>query len=471
MNDRHSLLVVDDEAGNLQKLRRTFINDYEVLEAASGQEALDLLRRREVSAVITDQRMPSMNGVELLHRSLGIRPRTVRIILTGYTESEDLMDAINQGHVHRYITKPWDPRSLRKVVKQELGRWELKREQERLGRELHRINSRLETENSKLREEKQLLEDSRPRLVYRSRAIKTLLGSLDRVVPTRSTVFLQGETGTGKELLARYVHDRSPRASRAFVPVNCGAVPADLVESAFFGHRKGAFTGATEEKKGYFELADGGTIFLDEVGEAPLDLQVKLLRALQEGEIFPVGAEAPRKIDVRVVASTNRDLNREVAEGRFRQDLYFRLNVFTVMVPPLRARPEDVDELARFFLERSCRRLNKFGCRFEPGTLEVLRGYSWPGNVRELENEVERMVILAEPDRPISPSALSGRISFPPQSGPAQGSLKQRLAQLERELILEALRVHDNNRSRAAEALQVSRQTIISKLKKYGAAK
>ncbi len=468
MTEKHKLLIVDDEAANLEKLKRTFVDDFEVYEARNGSDALELLHQIPVSAVITDQRMPGMTGVELLCKSLEVREDIVRIVLTGYTETEDLMDSINQGHVHRYITKPWDPSSLREVVLGELGRWELEQEQERLAKELGSVNERLERENLKLREEVEFLQDSPRRLIHRSYAMRELLQSLDRVVPTDSTVLMQGETGTGKELLARYVHEHSPRREGPFVPVNCGAVPADLVESAFFGHRKGAFTGAIDSRKGYFELAHDGTIFLDEIGEASLDLQVKLLRVLQEGEINPVGAEASIDVDVRVIASTNRNLSQQVEEGEFRQDLFYRLNVFAVFVPPLRGRREDVDILSEFFVKRSCERLNKSILTFEPTTLQMLREYDWPGNVRELENEIERIVILADPGRPIPPSRLSDRIRVKEGAKDPRGPLKEKLAALERELILDALRAHGNNKSRAADALQVSRQTIIAKLKQYG---
>ena len=468
MTEKHKLLIVDDEAANLEKLKRTFVDDFEVYEARNGSDALELLHQIPVSAVITDQRMPGMTGVELLCKSLEVREDIVRIVLTGYTETEDLMDSINQGHVHRYITKPWDPTSLREVVFGELERWELEQEQERLAKELGSVNDRLERENLKLREEVELLQDSPRRLIHRSYAMRELLQSLDRVVPTDSTVLMQGETGTGKELLARYVHEHSPRREGPFVPVNCGAVPADLVESAFFGHRKGAFTGAIDSRKGYFELAHDGTIFLDEIGEASLDLQVKLLRVLQEGEINPVGAEASIDVDVRVIASTNRNLSQQVEEGEFRQDLFYRLNVFAVFVPPLRGRREDVDILSEFFVKRSCERLNKSILTFEPTTLQMLREYDWPGNVRELENEIERIVILADPGRPIPPSRLSDRIRMKEGAKDPRGPLKEKLAALERELILDALRAHGNNKSRAADALQVSRQTIIAKLKQYG---
>lgn len=467
MNERLELLIVDDEPANLQKLKRTFIQDFIVHEALSGEEALELLKTHQVAAIITDQRMPGISGAELLKRSLEIRPDVVRVILTGYTEVEDLMGAINDGHVDRYVTKPWDPGSLREMVRRELERWQLKRENLRLARELEAANERLARENLRLQSEVAALGERRHRLVYRSRSMEQLLGLLDRVVKTDSTVLIQGETGTGKELLARYIHDGSLRAEQPFVPVNCGAIPRDLIESAFFGHRKGAFTGATEHRRGYFELANGGTLFLDEIGEAPLDLQVKLLRVLQEGEIFPVGGERTLKVDVRVIASTNRNLATMVERGEFRQDLFFRLNVFSVHVPPLRARREDIEALAAHFVADAAFRLNKRVDGLGPETLRRLLEYSWPGNVRELENEVERLVILHEGSSPIPPELLSERVKSGGPRPAGEGPLKDQLAALEKELILGALQRFNHNRSQAAEALGITRQTIIAKLKQY----
>ena len=468
MSKKYEILIVDDEQANLQKLKRTFIQEYEVLEASGGEEALNLLRDHRVAAIITDQRMPGMTGVELLRRSLQFVPESIRIILTGYTEVDDLMDAINEGHVHRYVTKPWDPFSLKEMLRSELESWELRRENRRLSRQLQEANERLSRENLKLKSEMQAIRDERPSLTYSSKEMADLLSLLSRVVQTDSTVLIQGETGTGKELVARYLHEHSNRADEAFVPVNCGAIPSELVESSFFGHRKGAFTGASEDRKGFFRLADGGTIFLDEIGEAPLELQVKLLRVLQEGEIIPVGAERSEKVDVRVVASTNRNLASFVEQGRFRQDLFFRLNVFSVHVPPLRARKEDVRTLACHFLERAARRLNKPVKGFTPETLELLHSYDWPGNVRELENEVERLVILCDADGEIGAELVNDRIRLTRQEGgDSNGTLKEQLAYLERELILNALKSHDQNKSRAAEALGITRQTIIAKLKQY----
>lgn len=467
MRGKYGVLIVDDEVANLEKLRRTFVDEFQVYEAKSGEEALSLLRDQPVSAIITDQKMPGVSGVELLRRSLQVNPDLVRIILTGYTEVEDLMDAINQGHVHRYITKPWEPFSLKQTVKQDLERLELKKENERLNQELKAAYERLQKENFKLKQEAELLKDSPRQLVFQSGAMRDLLMLLDRVVQTDSTVLIQGETGTGKELLARHIHDNSLRRESAFIAVNCGAVPVDLVESAFFGHKKGAFTGAGQDRKGYFELSHQGTLFLDEVGEAPLDLQIKLLRVLQEGEIFPVGAQNSKTVDVRLIVSTNRNLSHSVEEGRFRQDLFFRLNVFSVWVPPLRARKEDIEALSQFFLQQFRQRLNKHVPDLEPGTLELLMSYDWPGNVRELENEMERMVILSDSGRSLSPAMVSDRIRHSNARHSPSGSLKQKVYELERQLILDALRAHHQNKSHAARSLGISRQTLIAKLKSY----
>ena len=467
MKERYGILIVDDEGANLEKLKRTFLDEFQVYQARSGEEALSLLRDEPIVAVITDQKMQGLSGVELLRQSLEVNPDLVRIILTGYTEVEDLMDAINQGHVHRYITKPWEPSSLKQTVKQDLERWELKRENERLNQELKVAYERLQKENFKLKQEAELLKDSPRQFVYRSRSMRDLLMLLDRVVQTDSTVLIQGETGTGKELLARYIHDNSLRSGNAFIAVNCGAVPADLVESAFFGHKKGAFTGASEDRKGYFELGHRGTLFLDEISEAPLELQVKLLRVLQEGEVFPVGAQGSKMADVRLIASTNRNLSQQVEKGDFRQDLFFRLNVFSVWVPPLRARTEDIQTLAQYFLQQFRQRLNKHVPDFEPETLKLLNSYDWPGNVRELENEIERMVILSDSGKPLSSTTVSERIRQSNRPHSSAGSLKQKVHDLERRLILDALQAHNQNKSHAALSLGISRQTLIAKLKSY----
>jgi two-component system, NtrC family, response regulator HupR/HoxA len=467
-NRKYELLLVDDELPNLQKLQRTFIGQYHVYMAQSGEEALRILQSTPIDAIITDQKMPHMTGIEFLELSQKTHPNMVRIVLTGFAEVEDLIAAINTGKVHKYITKPWEPDSLRLAVQDALEKMELVRENERLATELKLANDRLQTENIILRREveKQAIPKS---IVYGSPEMENILRLLRRVTGTETTVLIQGETGTGKELVARFIHEESNRRDHIFIPVNCGAIPKELVESEFFGHARGAFTGATQEKKGYFEMANGGTIFLDEIGEAPPELQVKLLRVIQESEIMPVGHHQPKQVDVRIIASTNRDLKAEVTANRFRQDLFFRINVFSVTIPPLRERKKDILPLADFFLKQFSRKLaRKPGC-FSDGTRELLLAYSWPGNVRELQNEIERLVLLSEAEKEIDPELLSDHIRQRHRpSLISDGDLKSAVRDLETDMIKDALRRFNQNKSRTARALGISRQSLLEKLRRMG---
>jgi two-component system response regulator HupR/HoxA len=460
------LLLVDDELANLQKLQRTFMDDYDVHLAPSGEEALKILQEAPVDAIITDQKMPGMTGIEFLEISQKAYPNLVRIVLTGFTEVEDLIAAINTGKVHKYITKPWEPDDLRLAVQDAIEKMELVRENERLAAELKLANEKLRTENIILRQEveKQVF----PRnIVHGSPEMENILRLLRRVTGTETTVLIQGETGTGKELIARFIHAESNRRDQIFIPVNCGAIPRELVESEFFGHSRGAFTGAIQRKKGYFEMAHGGTIFLDEIGDATPELQVKLLRVLQENEIMPVGHSQPKKVDVRVLASTNRDLKAEVMANRFRQDLFFRINVFSVTIPPLRERKKDILPLAEYFLQQFSAKLNRRAGQFTEETRQLLLAYSWPGNVRELQNEIERLVLLSEAERNIGPELLSDHISQ--RHRPSQvsdGDLKSAVRLLEDEMIRETLTRFQNNKSRTARALGISRQSLLEKLRR-----
>src|SRR5688572_13285687 len=465
MKKKYKLLLVDDEIANLQKLQRTFMDRYEVQVAQSGEEALALLRKGGIDAIITDQKMPHMTGIEFLEASQKEYPNLVRIVLTGFTEVDDLIAAINTGKVHKYITKPWEPDQLRLAVREALEKMELERENERLAAELQTANERLRTENTILRQEVE--SGIRPgSIIYGSPEMESILRLVQRVTGTETTVLIQGETGTGKELIARYIHQQSNRRDQIFIPVNCGAIPRDLVESEFFGHAKGAFTGATQDKKGFFEMAQHGTIFLDEIGEAPPELQVKLLRVIQESEIMPVGFHRPRKVDVRIIASTNRDLKAEVESERFRQDLYFRINVFSITVPPLRQRKKDILPLAGFFLDHFRTKLNRKVGNFREETRRRLESYSWPGNVRELQNEVERLVLMAEPEREIGAELLSEYISQGTISSHRRdGNLKMAVRRLEEEMILQTMTRLKNNKSKTARSLGISRQSLIEKLK------
>jgi Nif-specific regulatory protein len=309
-------------------------------------------------------------------------------------------------------------------------------------------------------------------IIGESPQMKRLFEQLRKVVNTRVTVLIEGETGTGKELIASAVHYWSERSDKLFVAQNCAALPENLLESELFGHKKGSFTGATEDKKGLFELADGGTLFLDEVGEMPLNLQAKLLRVLQEGEIRPIGSNVTKKIDVRIVAATNRDLEKEVAEARFREDLFYRLKVFPIRVPPLRERREDIPLLAGHFLKRYAHEFGRSIRGFGQQAMELLSAYKWPGNVRELENEVQRLVIQCDEGGFVEPDHLSPRIrqveNILDKVHPRKGTLKEMVEQVEKWILLESLKEHDNNKSQTAKTLGITREGLHKKLKHFG---
>ncbi|MDQ3033906.1 MAG: sigma 54-interacting transcriptional regulator [Myxococcota bacterium] len=340
-----------------------------------------------------------------------------------------------------------------------------------------RVYQRLQIAEEKERKENLYLkkrEQSRREgaIIGESGTMRRLFEQLRKVVNTRVTVLIEGETGTGKELIASAVHYWSDRRERLFVAQNCAAMPENLLESELFGHKKGSFTGATEDKKGLFELADGGTLFLDEVGEMPLNLQAKLLRVLQEGEIRAVGASKTIRIDTRIVAATNRDLEKEVAEGRFREDLFYRLKVFPLRVPPLRERHEDIPLLAAHFLRKYCQEFGRSISGFSQQSMEMLQAYKWPGNVRELENEVQRLVIQVDDEAFVQPEHLSPKIrqveNILDRVHPTKGTLKEMVEQVEKWILLEALKEHGNNKSQTAKTLGITREGLHKKLKNFG---
>ncbi|HSY21855.1 MAG TPA: sigma 54-interacting transcriptional regulator [Polyangiaceae bacterium] len=344
----------------------------------------------------------------------------------------------------------------------------------RLFARLRAAEERLKKENTflKTREESRRVGKGQQEIIGQAPVMLALLDQLNKVVDTRVSVLIEGETGVGKELIAAAVHYRSRRRGQLFISQNCAAMPENLLESELFGHRKGSFTGAHEDKKGLFEIADGGTLFLDEVTEMPLALQSKLLRVLQEGEIRALGALQEKRVNVRIVAATNRTLEKEVEAGRFRQDLYYRLNVFPLRVPPLRERKEDIPLLAEHFLARYAAEMGKEPAGFAQETMELLTAYEWPGNIRELQNEVQRMVILGEDGDFLTPDTLSGRIRHVErlleQVAPAKGTLKDMMDQVERWLVMEALREHDNNKTAAAKTLGITREGLHKKLRGLG---
>ncbi len=344
----------------------------------------------------------------------------------------------------------------------------------RLVQRLRAADERLKKENVflKTREESRRVGKEQQEIIGSSPAMRALFDQLAKVVDTRVTVLIQGETGVGKELIAAAVHYRSRRRAQLFVSQNCAAISPNLLESELFGHRKGSFTGAHEDKKGLFEIADGGTLFLDEATEMPPALQSKLLRALQEGEIRPVGATHEKRVNVRIVAATNRPLEKEVAEGRFREDLYYRLNVFPIRVPSLRERREDIPVLAEHFLKRYATELGKSAAGFTQQAMELLQAFEWPGNVRELQNEVQRLVIQIDAGSFVTPELLSPRIrqieGLVDRVKPAKGTLKETMDQIERWLLVESLREHDNNKTAAAKSLGITREGLHKKLRSFG---
>ncbi|HET6923548.1 MAG TPA: sigma-54 dependent transcriptional regulator [Anaeromyxobacteraceae bacterium] len=449
------VLIVDDEE-SMRHLLSVILTDrgYEARAVSSGEDALKEIQARDYDAVLSDVRMPRMDGIRLLEAVKRLQPELTFIVMSAYGTQDDAIQAMKAG-AYDYVSKPFKPDEVVLVLRKAEERERLQRENRRLRTELAE-GYRLEN------------------IVGASEAMAEVLRQVRKVAPIKTTVLLAGESGTGKELVARALHELSPRASLPFVAVNCGAIPAELIESELFGHVRGAFTDAVRNKKGLFAEADGGTLFLDEVGELPPGLQVKLLRALQEEEIRRVGDTRPEKVDVRVVAATARDLGRAVKEGLFREDLYYRLNVVGIRLPPLRERAGDVAALARHFLAKYARlRPEGPAAGFTPEALEAMQGYRWPGNVRELEHAVERALVLSEgpaireedlPDEVRAPARAPAPVA------PPEGtlSIKQATRAVEEQLIRRALDRTGGNRTRAAEILEISYRALLYKIKEYG---
>ncbi len=470
-----TILVVDDEVRSQETLRRTLEEEFEVLTASSAAEAEEYLERDWVQASLCDQRMPTMTGVEFLQRVRSRWPDVVRMIISGYTDPEDIIACINEAGIYQYITKPWTPEGLVLTVRGAVQLHQLQRENQALSLELRMAAPVLQREVDHKRH--RLKEHYGFERLVRSAdsPLEDVCRLAHKVAGYNISILLTGESGTGKELLARAIHYSSPRAEKPFVVQNCGALPDQLLESELFGYKKGAFTGAYEDRTGLFEQANGGTIFLDEIGDISPAFQVKLLRALQEGEIRPLGSPRTRRVDVRVLSATNRDLEEEVRAGRFREDLYYRLAAFTLRLPALRERRMDIPVIARRLLEDIKRTFGKPVAGFTDEALECMCSYHWPGNVRELHNEIQRMLALGEGER-LGADLLSPRVlrAAPPDYEPdmnlitrVDGTLKDRIELLEGRILKETLIRHRWNKSRAADELGLSRVGLRSKLQRY----
>jgi two-component system response regulator PilR (NtrC family) len=448
-----SILIIDDEEV-LQDVLSSLLRreGYEVLSAKTGEMGLEVLAEEEVDLVLLDLMLPGISGQEVLKEIRRREPEMVVVVVTAYSSIESAIEAMRQGAFH-YIPKPFKNEEVLLTVRKGL-------EQRRLA-----------TENRSLRE--QLRERySFGNLVGKSKPMQEVFDLVRLAAPSKSNILILGESGTGKELVAKAIHHHSRRASGPFVTVNSGSMPADLLESNLFGHVKGAFTGAVASKKGLFEMAHGGSIFFDEIGNIPLDTQAKLLRVIQEKEFMRLGGVETLTADVRIIAATNADLEGEVGRGRFREDLYYRLNVITVSLPPLRARTEDIPLLVNHFLGRYSRENEKEVLRVTPEAMTYLMDYSWPGNVRELENVVERAVVLAigdELDVALLPASVREREGLVPAVHPAPNgeiSLKEAVTEYERQLIVRALREAGGVQKHAAEKLHVKPTTLHEMIKR-----
>jgi len=451
MSSNGKILVVDDEE-IMRDVLSTLLaaENYSVDFAHNGAQALEKARESDYSVVLLDLMMPDMDGLQVLEQFRKMESNPVTVILTAFASIEKAVKATKLG-AFDFITKPFKNDEILLAVKNAAEHRRLLEENLRLKKSLR------ERYNFK-------------NIIGKSAAMQQVFDLIAQVAPRRSTILVQGDSGTGKELVAKAIHASSGRADAPFVAINCGNIPSDLLESEIFGHAKGAYTGATSSKKGLFEVADGGTLFLDEVATISLETQAKLLRVIQEREFRRLGGLENIKVDVRIIAATNRDLQAAVEQGTFRDDLYYRLNVIVIKLPPLQERSEDVPLLADHFIKRYCEENEKEVCVLEPSALKVLMDYHWPGNVRELENVIERAVVLA-PGNVITADLFPKNLShFLPDSQvkiPVDGlPLKERVTNYERSLILAALDHTDWNQKRAAELLSVNATTLSEKLKR-----
>ena len=458
LSEKKWVLVVDDEE-NLRHMLQVMLrkNGYLVDTAADGEEAFTMASEKDYDFVLCDIRMPVLDGAGFLDKATSAGLGCTIIMMSAYGTMDTAIECMKLG-AYDYISKPFKNDEILLVLRKADERERLKAENRRLKEEMRR-------------------ECSFASMVSRNRSMMEIFSLIRKVCDFKTTVLILGESGTGKELIARALHFNSRRKKAPFVAVNCGAIPENLLESELFGHVKGAFTDASSEKAGLFEQADGGTLLLDEIGEMPLTLQVKLLRVLQEGEIRRVGGAVSKKVDVRVLSATAKDLEQEVAQGRFREDLFFRLNVLSISLPPLRDRTEDLPLLIDYFLEKYGKDLNREGIRCSPEAVKILMDYPWPGNIRELENCIHRGLLLCEgdtldveclPDRVLKKhqgESGAGRAQFPADD---TLSIKRVSEQMEREMIRKALERTSGNRTHAARLLEISHRSLLYKIKEYG---
>jgi len=445
-----SILIVDDEEDILNVLKLILTKEgYQVDTALDGKQALQLFRKNSYDIVLTDLRMPEMDGMELLERIKEIRPETEVLIMTAYASVESAVLAMKKGAAD-YIVKPFLNEDVKMRIARVAEHIKLKRDVEVLKQQ---ISQKFEALH----------------FLGNSPQVQQILSLIEQVAPTKSNVLILGESGTGKSLVAELIHKNSPRRDGPFISINCAAIPETLLEAELFGYKKGAFTGAVADKKGLIELANGGTLFLDEIGDLPLGLQAKLLKFLETYEFIPLGDVQKKKVDIRLISATNKNLEKLIEEGKFREDLYYRLSVIEIKIPPLRERKEDIPVLVYYFLEQASKQHNKKIKGITNEALSYLLNYDWPGNIRELRNVIERAVILAR-DEYILPHDLPEKIiksSPSPEIGVGK-SLKEAIEEYEKTIILNTLKFCNYDKERAAKILDIDLATLYRKLKKFG---
>ncbi len=450
------VLIVDDE-DNMRHMLKVLLNKagYDVESAPDGIQALRRMEQSDFHFVLCDIKMPRMDGMTFLNSAKEKYPEKTYIMMSAYGNIETALEAMKQG-AYDYISKPFKNDEVLLTLRKAEERERLKEENLRLRTKISEIEKRYSFGN----------------IIARSEAMAAVFDLVGKVADHKTTVLITGESGTGKELIARALHSDGSRSSKPLVTINCGSIPENLLESELFGYKKGAFTHAVKDKPGHFEEADGGVLFLDEIGELPLSLQVKLLRVLQEEEITPLGGLHSKKIDIRVIAATAKDLNKEVENGRFREDLFYRINVITIHMPPLRERRGDIPLLVGYFIDQFNEKLKKNIEAPSSKAMSMLMDYSWPGNVRELENVVERAIVLAT-GRWITPVELPFELTQAKNTHPDFGthetlSIKKASKTMERNLMEKALKLTGGNRTQASKILEISRPMLISKIKQYG---
>jgi two-component system response regulator HupR/HoxA len=471
----YGILVVDDEPAVLESLELTLGGEHRIFAAQSAEAGLAILEDEDIALIIADQGLPSMSGVEFLERAVQIAPAAIRVMLSGRSEFACLVRAINDGHIHRYIEKPWEPDELRREVNRALEAHALDGSNAPLASALADANARLRAENAHLHGEIER-EYAFERIVGSSPAMKRVFEVMEKVAGTDAPVLITGEPGTGVDLVARAIHYRGHRKEQRFAAQSCAALPDALLESELFGHLRGAFTGANTDEIGLFEEVHRGTLFLDEVGETSSGVQVRLLRALQDGEIRPLGSSETRKVDVRIIAASRRDLLEETQSGRFREDLYHRLCMVEIELPPLRERRSDIPALARHFLDLASRKPGRRIEGFTSAAMDRLVAYRWGGNVRELQSEIERAAALCGDSEAIGVEMLSEHIrGAAPLADPRvddvplEMTLNAAVDALKRRMILDAVR-GTGSKTRAAERLGIPRQSLQKMMKRLGLA-